>query len=118
MGASSDRDEYDYYFDQQLKRQNERIIQSIVELNRKANEKINQDIQNQLDKKKRDFIIRYKRMAGYNVNPYKLSSSELDFWEKKIYKKIEQEQLESIKNIDKFYSQFHNSYDLNSIFKY
>ena len=119
MGVSSDRDEYDESFNNRLKsqrqkyeRKNKRIIKSIVELNRKRNEQILLDMQNQVDKKKRDFIIKYRGLAGYNVNPFKMSSSELDFWEKKIYKKVEQRSIESSQNLDQYFDR------LNSQFQY
>ena len=44
--------------------------------------------QNQLDKQRIDFILEYQGVAGYNLNPYQMPSSQLEYWSHQIMEKI------------------------------
>jgi len=68
--------------------------QSILKYNKLA-----QNIQNSLDNQRRNDILKKQHYVGYNLNPYSMSSSELEYWWKEINKEIERMHQQRFNNL-------------------
>ena len=98
MGSDSPKYKYDYDEDleEQLERekqaaleQHRRYLEYSVEQNRRRNRAMLQAAQNSYDDEMRDYIIKSQKLVGYNLNPYGMSSNDLEYWSKKIQNEID-----------------------------
>jgi len=84
--------------------------------------KMNREInQNRIDRKNREIILETQHAAGYNLNPYNMSSSQLEYWVKKIKeeierknKELERENKELYKKISAYNNRLYNNYNNRS----
>ena len=110
------------YFKKQLERQLEleeiaskRILKQCYEYTVRQSEmrykKNTQDIQNSVDNNLRKNILELQHQVGYNLNPYNMSSSELQYWWKKIIKEIERRDQMQTKRLNNIYNDFNKNYN-------
>ena len=90
------REEREEEFRRQLEEEKERKIEIarrnlefMVENNKRMNRQIVQDSQDALDNQRRKLIIESGPLVGYHLDPYSMSSSELEYWFEKIQSEIE-----------------------------
>ena len=101
MGATSPDE---YYLNKYIEEQNKKLkLETKMKMrqidnyyaNTTRQNKIRSDLikanaQKQMDVANRKYIIEYHGHLGYNLNPYQMSSSELQFWRERMYTKISQ----------------------------
>ena len=127
--ASERREELEaMYLKKQLERQIEidkivyerklkQLSENIDRQNEMRYKKITQDIQNSLDNKRRKHILKLQHSVGYNLDPYKMSSSELKYWLNKIHKEIERKLQSQGERLNNIYNDFNNNYNYFYKFK-
>ncbi len=74
--------------------------------------KMNREInQNRIDMMNIETILKAQHAAGYNLNPYNMSSSQLEYWVKKIKEEIERKNKELDKKISAYNNRLFNNYN-------
>ena len=93
--------------------QADQYLQRQVEINKMRNKQRIQNAQNSYDAMLRNYILQNQQFAGYKVNPYNMSSSELEYWEKKINEEIDRKRREldyKTKNLCNNMTRFNNNF--------
>jgi hypothetical protein len=93
-------------------------MRQIEEENRRFNEinnynfemQMRNDIQKEEDNNRREYILKLQHFVGYNLDPYNMSSSELEYWWKKINKEIERKSQSQRKRLNNIYNDFNNNF--------
>ena len=65
-------------------RQIDNYSANLARQNKIRDDLIKANAQKQMDDTNRKYIIEYQGQLGYNLNPYQMSSSELQFWQERI----------------------------------
>jgi len=116
MGNSEEEEEEDRkarIFKAQLEREQElmeenreRQIKQIkqdldneIKREKMINKQIEQNYQNDINNRRRNFIRENQYLVGYHLNLYNMSSSELEYWYKKINKEAERKNREMTKKM-------------------
>ena len=97
--------------DEIRRRQAEEEIKRINENNKYKIKKMLQDNQKDEDNTRREYILKLQHYVGYNLNPYNMSSSELQYWWKKIIKEIERRDQMQTKRLNNIYNDFNKNYN-------
>ena len=87
-------------------------MQQLEEENKRFNEnnnynfkmKLRNDIQNEEDNNRREYILQLQHYVGYDLNPYNMSSSELKYWYEKIKREVKEKEYE----LDRYNNRINN----------
>ena len=93
------------YQTMKLKQENQRRIDNA----KKQAEKEIEASADQLNRQRINFILKNQKFAGYNINPYGMSSSELEYWVNKIENKITDDTNKRIHKINNTFETFINN---------
>ena len=83
-------------------RQLEQIKQDLdneIKREKMINKQIEQNYQNNINNRRRNFLLENQHLFGYHLNPDNMSSSELEYWYKKINEEAERKNREMTKNM-------------------
>lgn len=85
--------------------QHRRMMEQEVERNRIRNNIILQNAENSYKIQLINYIISNRSAAGYNINPYNMSTSELEYWRNKINEKIKSQVQDMDRKMEQIYRQ-------------
>ena len=114
MGSDESNYDKEYYarLKEQLEREKEakleqhrRYLEYSLEQNRKRNREILKRAQNSYDNQVRDYIIKSQGLVGYNLNPYKMTSKELEYCQRKISNEINELNERNEQKMENVYNQ-------------
>ena len=74
----------------------------MVEYTKKECDNLVKASQEKYDKQLINFISENQKIAGYDLNPYEMSSSQKEYWSNRIVEKVKNDTEKKIDQIDKF----------------